>query len=64
MTNKLAARLYFMSEIIPYQSYEDMFDKMINEEKVNLQEQLMYTHALGQDKKALLQQVSSRLKSY
>lgn len=54
ITNKIAARLYFMSEIIQYKSFEKMFDELINEEKISLQEQSIFTHVNSQEKKQLL----------
>ena len=45
---KNAAKLFMMSEIIPYKSFENMFEELINEEKINLSEQSMYTHAHSQ----------------
>ena len=52
-----------MSEIIPHKSYEKMFEEIISEEKISLDEQYLYIHVKKMDKKKLLAQVSSRLRS-
>ena len=51
-----------MSEIISHKTYEKMFDDLINEEKVNLHDQYIYTHVNEQNKKYLVEHIQSRLK--
>lgn len=61
--DKVAVRLYLLSEIFPHQSYEKLFDKDIDSEKRNLHEQRIYSYAQKKDKKQLMELVEARIKS-
>lgn len=39
-----------------------MFDELINEEKINLHDQLIYTDAISREKKYLMEQIAARVK--
>lgn len=45
LSNVQVRRFYLMSEIIPHGSYEKMFEELISEDKISLDEQILYLHA-------------------
>lgn len=63
LESKTISKLYLMSEIVVHESYERMFEELVNEEKIILQDQLVYTHAHQRDKRELLREIAERLKS-
>ena len=63
VNQKSLSKIFLMSEIIPHCSYEKMFEELMDEMKINLHDQLIYTHVSGKDRKYLLSQISSRVKA-